>query len=96
MRTGPRPKGQYVKVKMTLRQARAVEGILRNQLDGAKLLVLDKSDRRMVAAAEERISTVVYQADVEYQKKSERIWRDFREMEAKEKAKEAKDAPQSV
>lgn len=83
-------------VKMTLRQARSVEAILRNQLDGAKLLVLDKSDRRTVSAAEEKISAVVYQADVEYQKKSEKIWRDFREMKAREKAKEEKDAPTSV
>lgn len=96
MRTGPRAKGQYVKIKMTVRQARAVEAILRNQLDGAKLLVLDKVDRRMVAAAETRISDVVHLADVEYHAKSEKIWRDFREMEAREREKEAKDASQSV
>jgi hypothetical protein len=89
MRTGPRPKGQYVKIKMTLRQARAVEAILRNQLGGASLLVLDKSDRRTLAAAEDRISDEVHKADVEYTARSERIWKAYREMEARQRAKEA-------
>lgn len=81
-------RSQYVTIKMTLRQARAAAAILNYHLNGKTesgfpVLVLDKGERRVVLAAEERVSDVVHQADVEYHTKSERIWREYREQEAK-------------
>ena len=68
-------KTQYVTVKLTMRQLRYVDALVRAALsaDGIKRDEITRKERGIISGVEKKLSTLVYQADTDRSIQSARV-----------------------
>ena len=68
-------KTQYVTVKLTMRQLRYVDALLRRSLEreGPSCVEMTRKERGIISGVEKKLSTLVYQADTDRSIQSARV-----------------------